>query len=149
MGTVAVLAVVSKSGVKKWVLRYTLNGRRREMGLCSCPNFSLADARILALKCRRQVDTGAEPIEARRLESKRIPVFAACAAHSIRCHRHGLQDAMHARQWVGTLKTCARPVIGEKPVNAITTKDILQIGGSCSWRRSGALITGRMSDIAI
>ena len=125
MGTVAVLAVVSKSGVKKWVLRHTLHGRRREMGLCSYPNFGLADAGTLALKCRRQVATGVNSIEARRMESKRIPVITACAARYIRGHRQGWQNAKHARQWVSTFKTYARPVIGIKPVNAITTEDIL------------------------
>ncbi len=127
MGTVAVLAVVSKSGVKKWVLRNTLHGRRRELGLCSYPSLGLADTRIFALKRRRQVATGAFPIEARRMESKRIPVFSACAARFIRGHRRGWQNAKHARQWVSTLKTHAGPVIGIRPVNAITTEDILQI----------------------
>lgn len=39
--------VVSKSGAKKWVLRYTLHGRRREIGLGSYPSVGLADARTL------------------------------------------------------------------------------------------------------
>ena len=119
--------VVSKSGAKKWVLRFTLHGRRREMGLGSYPSVGLADARTSALKCHRLVAKGVDPIEARRMEAKRIPVFTACAARYIRGHRHGWQNAKHARQWVSTLKTYARPVIGNKPVNAITTEDILQI----------------------
>ena len=119
--------VASKLGAKKWVLRYTLHGRRREMGLGSYPSVGLADARTTALKCRRLVATGVDPIEARRLEAKRIPEFTACAARYIRGHRHGWKNAKHARQWVSTLKTYARPVIGKKPVNAITTEDILQI----------------------
>lgn len=119
--------VVSKSGAKKWVLRFTLHGRRREMGLGSYPSVGLADARVSALKCRRQVAKGADPIEARRMDSQRIPVFTACAARYIRGYRHGWQNAKHARQWVSTLKTYARPVIGKKPVNAVTTEDILQI----------------------
>ena len=61
------------------------------------------------------------------MELQRIPVFTACAARYIRGHRRGWQNAKHARQWVSTLKTYARPVIGKKPVNAITTEDILQI----------------------
>ena len=61
------------------------------------------------------------------MDSKRIPDFSACAARYIRGHRHGWQNAEHARQWVSTLKTFARPVIGKEPVNAITTEDILQI----------------------
>ena len=127
MGTVAVLAVVSKSGVKKRVLQYTLHGRRRELGHGGYPSLGLADARIFALKCRRQVATGTDPIEGRQMESKKILVFSACAARYIRGHRHRWQNAKYARQWASTLETCARPVIGKKPVNAITTEDILQI----------------------
>lgn len=119
--------VVSKSGAKKWVLRFTLHGRRREMGLGSYPSVGLADARTSALKCRRMVAKRVDPIEARRMEAKRIPAFTACASRYIRGHRHGWQNAKHARQWVSTLKTYARPVIGNKLVNAITTEDILQI----------------------
>ncbi len=119
--------MVSKSGAKEWVLRFTLHGKRREMGLGSYPSVTLADARNLALKCRRQVATGVDPIKARRMELQRIPVFTAFAARYIRGHRRGWQNAKHARQWVSTLKTYARPVIGKKPVNAITTEDILQI----------------------
>ncbi len=119
--------VVSKSGAKKWVLRFTLHAKRREMGLGSYPSVGLADARTSALKCRRLVAKGVDPIEVRRMEAKRIPVFTSCAAHYIRGHRHGWQNTKHARQWVSTLKTYARPVIGKKTVNAITTEDILQI----------------------
>jgi len=97
------------------------------MGLGSFPGIGLADARTSVLKCRRLMTKGVDPIEARRMEAKRIPVFTACAARYIRGHRHGWQNAKHARQWVSTLKTYARPIIGRKPVNAITTEDILQI----------------------
>lgn len=119
--------VVSKSRAKKWVLRYTLFGRRREMGLGSYSSVGLADARTSALTYRRQLVKGVDTIKARRAESKRIPVFTACAARYIRGHRHGWQNAKHARQWVSTLKTYTRPVIGKKPVDAITTEDILLI----------------------
>ena len=108
-------------------MRFTLHGKRREMGLGSYPSVGLADARTLAQKCRRQVATGRDPIETRRMESKRIPIFTACAARYIRGRRHGWQSAKHARQWVSTLKIYARPIIGKKPVNAITSEDTLQI----------------------
>ena len=97
------------------------------MRLGSYPSVGLADARTSALRCRRQVAKGVDPIEPRRMEAKRIPGFTACAARYIRVHRNGWQNAKHARQWVSTLKTYARPVIGNKPVNAITTEDILTI----------------------
>ena len=37
--------VVSKSGAKSWVLRFAIDGRRREMGLGSFPDIGLAATR--------------------------------------------------------------------------------------------------------
>ena len=119
--------VVSATGARKWVLRYTLNGRRREMGLGSFPVVGLADARDKAADARKQVANGTDPIEARHIESVPIPTFTSCAAHYIRAHRRGWRNAKHARQWVRTLKTYARPIIGSKAVDVIGTDDVLQI----------------------
>ena len=67
--------VVSKSGAKKWVLRFTIDGKRREMGLGSFPDVGLADARDKATKFRKQASAGIDPIEARvsEPEKNRIP----------------------------------------------------------------------------
>ncbi len=119
--------VVSKGGAKKWVLRFTINGKRREMGLGSYPDVSLADARDKSSKCRRQVAAGIDPIETRQAEPEKTPSFTTCAARYIRAHRHGWKNAKHARQWVSTLKTYARPIIGSKQVDTISTEDILTI----------------------
>lgn len=119
--------VVSNSGARKWVLRFTIKGKRREMGLGSFPDVGLADARSEASVYRQQASEGIDPIEARSTELEAIPSFATCAARFIRSHRHGWKNAKHARQWVSTLKTYAKPVIGPKLVDAIETKDILEI----------------------
>ena len=119
--------VVSPSGARKWVFRFTINGRRREMGLGSFPDVSLAEAREKAAKCRKLVREGTDPIEARRQAQAKVPTFTSCAALYIRAHRRGWKNAKHARQWVSTLKTYACPVIGDKPVDAIGTEDILAI----------------------
>ncbi|WP_288901571.1 site-specific integrase [uncultured Sneathiella sp.] len=119
--------VVSNSGSRKWVLRFTLNGKRREMGLGSYPDVGLADARTKASEYRQQASMNIDPIEARRVEQEAIPTFTTCAARFIRSHRHGWKNAKHARQWVSTLKTYARPVIGSKLVDTIETNDILEI----------------------
>jgi len=51
----------------------------------------------------------------------------ACAARYIRSHRRGWKNAKHARQWVSTLKTYARPFIGIKKIDDITTQDVLSV----------------------
>ncbi len=119
--------VVSASGSRKWVFRYTLSGKRREMGLGSFPTVELSDARTKAAEYRALVAKGADPIKARRLEPERVPSFTSCAAQYIRAHRRGWKNAKHARQWVSTLKTYARPVVGNMQVNEIGSDDVLKI----------------------
>ena len=53
--------VVSATGAKKWVLRFTINGKRREMGLGSFPDVGLADARSKATEYRKQLKNGLDP----------------------------------------------------------------------------------------
>jgi len=128
--------VVAKDWSRKWVLRYTINGRRREMGLGSFDRVSLKRARELRTEARDQIEAGIDPIEARkaakRIREHRVddtgpPTFTTCAARYIRAHRRGWRNRKHARQWAATLKTYARDVIGSKPVDAITTEDVLAI----------------------
>ncbi len=118
--------VVSPSGARKWVLRITVQGTRREMGLGSYPTVSLAGARNAAADYRKQVVAGTDPIKARAMEPEAVPTFVQAAARYIRAHRHGWRNRKHARQWVATLKTYARPVMGAKTVDAIGTEDVLR-----------------------
>jgi len=121
--------VVSKGGAKKWVLRFTLKSKRREMGLGSFPDTGLAEARRKAENYRKLAKEGTDPIHARELETQQqsTPTFTNCAARYIQSHRRSWRNAKHARQWVSTLKTYARPVIGEMPVDEIDTHQILNI----------------------
>ncbi len=119
--------VVSSTGAKKWVLRFTIDGKRREMGLGSFPDVGLGEAREKAAEHRKQAKDGVDPIEARQTEPEKTPTFTTCAARYIRAHRRGWKNAKHARQWPRSLKTYARPVIGGKRVDQVTTEDILKI----------------------
>jgi len=58
---------------------------------------------------------------------EKTPTFTNCATRYIRAQRRGWKNAKHARQWVSTLKTYARPEIGSKKVDTIPTEDILKI----------------------
>lgn len=119
--------VVSGAGAKKWVLRYSVKGKRREMGLGSYPDIDLAQARQKAIKYRNMASNGSDPIEVRKIEEIKVPTFTQCAAQYIQAHRRGWKNYKHSRQWVSTLKTYARPIIGTKRVDDISTDDILKI----------------------
>ena len=119
--------VVAPSGAKKWVLRLTIHGKRREMGLGSYPATSLGAARERAAEYRAITVQDKDPFSARAAKVVLTPTFTSCAARYIRAHRRGWKNAKHARQWVSTLKTYARPKIGDKAVDSITTEDILAV----------------------
>lgn len=122
---------ISAPGAASWVYRFKLAGRQRYMGLGGYPAIGLAEARDRADIQRRKTREGIDPIDAQRQEaikeSETIPTFTTCAARYIRSHRHGWRNAKHARQWVSTLKTYARPVIGQKAINNVETQDILRV----------------------
>ncbi|RIA45411.1 tyrosine-type recombinase/integrase [Dichotomicrobium thermohalophilum] len=119
--------VVATSGARKWVFRYTINGRRRDMGLGRFPDVELAEARQVATRARRQVKAGIDPIVARDAEKRAVPTFTSLAAEYIRAHRRSWRNPKHARQWVATLKTYARHKIGARSVDALGTDDILAV----------------------
>ncbi len=129
---------VQASGLKSWIFRYQLNGRRREMGLGSIAAKSVPEARAEAAECAKQVHAKIDPIDARRqqleqqaaaqqkIEAERI-TFRTLADDYIKTHRAGWKNAKHADQWTNTLTTYAYPIIGDKAVAAITTEDVIKI----------------------
>ncbi|SDX69223.1 tyrosine-type recombinase/integrase [Thiocapsa roseopersicina] len=140
---------VSKTGSRSWYLRFQLNGKRRDMALGSAADVTLAQAREQAGKARALVRAGIDPIEHRKVETATVPTFTSAAAQYIRSHRHGWSNRKHARQWVATLKTYARPAIGSKPVDTIGTEDILAVL-SPIWTtktETAKRVQGRMENI--
>lgn len=120
---------VSPTGARRWFVRVVVDGKRREMSLGSYPVVSLAGAREKAAEAQRLAAQGIDPIQHRDQQSavSTVPTFTQAAARYIRAHRRGWKNAKHGRQWCATLKTYARPIIGNKPVDQISTEDVLTI----------------------
>ncbi len=127
------LWVYPKGNARSWTFRYMLNGKARFMGLGGYPEVSLAEARDLAAEARKVLKSGTDPIEHREAQKREAlqvqtkPTFTSVAAGYIRAHRRGWANRKHAHQWVATLRTYARPKIGAKPVDAISTEDVLAV----------------------
>jgi len=103
---------VTGAGAKSWVLRYSLRGRAREMGLGSVRKVSLSEARKKAADCHRLLDEHIDPIEHRRLRRDAAALAAAktitfreAAETYIAAHRAGLRNLKHAAQWRTTIAT--------------------------------------------
>lgn len=127
---------VSEGGSRSWVLRYTLNKARREMGLGSVADFGLAEARERARGARQLVADGIDPISARRqarveraLAAQRQALegrtFEQCAREYISAHSHDWKNAKHSAQWLNTLSTYVFPRFGDKRIGDIQKADIL------------------------
>jgi integrase len=121
-------------GSRAWVLRIKIAGRRRDMGLGAATDLPLGDARIKALKIRRAVLNGEDPLEERRrrralevANALRLKTFADCASDYIEAHRPGWKSGKHAGQWLASLRTYAYPFIGNLPVSAVDTALVLQV----------------------
>src|SRR5215472_54982 len=117
---------VTGNAAKSWILRYSLRGAAREMGLGSLRKVSLADARRKAAECHKLLDDHVDPIEHRSqaraaaaLASTQSITFKEAAAQYIAVRRKGLKNAKHAAQWGTTVATYAEPILGKLLVRDI------------------------------
>jgi integrase len=117
--------VVSKTGAKKWVLRFTFRGKGREMGLGSAASVPLVNVREQAAIERRKIAQGLNPIEERKRKGD-IPTFGAMADDVRETLAAGFRNEKHKAQWKSTLETYAAPLRG-KPVDTIATDDVLRV----------------------
>ena len=124
---------VTKTGSKRWVLRYTpaAGAKSREMGLGSANKqaVSLARARELAQEARNAILEGKDPIAARNratVQSDDTPNFGTFADEFVAVQAQSFRNAKHIAQWKMTLTNYAAP-LRPKDLNEITTDDVLSI----------------------
>jgi integrase len=119
---------VSSNLTKTWAFYYKKDGKRTEMGLGSCGNVSLEQAREKAAELRKQISAGIDPLgerhqqEAERKAQKaKMMTFQQCADAYINAHRAGWKNPKHVQQWQNTLSQYAFPVFGDLDVKFIDT----------------------------
>src|ERR1700738_4924306 len=117
--------IVSDSGARKWVLRFTWRGRAKEMGLGSAASVLLADAREKAASARRKIAQCLSPIDERKRDGG-IPTFGEMADNVRETLSAGFRNEKHKAQWKSTLETYAAP-LRAKPVDTIATDDVLAV----------------------
>ncbi|MCY1536533.1 Prophage integrase IntS [compost metagenome] len=126
--------VVDQKGNKRWVLRYQINGERREMGLGSYPEVGLKSARDQRDALKVGIAQGIDPLDKKEADKKarqeaaaKETTFKETAIAYIKAHRAGWKNAKHAQQWENTLNTYAYPYIGHKAVGTINSEDVLSV----------------------
>jgi integrase len=134
-GTVpGLLLQISKSGAKSFVLRYELRGREHMLGLGSAKVLSLKDARERARAARRLLLDGIDPVmqkhvakaAAKAAEAKRIN-FRKAAEQYFELHQAEWKNAEHRDQFLSSLEMYAFEVIGDLPIDAIDTPNVMAV----------------------
>jgi integrase len=117
--------IVSETGARKWVLRFTWRGRAKEMGLGSAVSVPLADAREKAASARRKIAHGLNPIDERK-RTRGVPTFGEVADDVREALSAGFRNEKHKAQWKSSLATYGAP-LRAKPVDTVTTDDVLAV----------------------
>lgn len=112
----------------QWVFRYTIFGKRREMGLGSIQAISLKDARDLASEQRNLVARGIDPIRHReKLKKAAIRdqnFLSDVALDAFESRKAELKNDGKAGRWFSPLELHVLPKLGSLPVTEITQRDI-------------------------
>lgn len=125
---------VTPSGARTWILRATMGGKRRDMGLGGYPDVTLAAAREKAREARAKIEQGIDPILEReralsqlKAEQAKSITFAAAARALIDAKSDEWRNAKHRAQWSSSLETYAFPIIGKLQVADVTQAHVLSV----------------------
>lgn len=135
VGGVAGLGLqVLPTGGRTWILRTTVAGKRRDIGLGGFPTVTLAGARLAARSTREKIKQGIDPVDEAKavrgaLAASRASemTFADAAKAFISAKEAEWSNLKHAAQWRNTISTYAEPIIGKVYVRDIETSHIAKV----------------------
>lgn len=121
----------STKGRGKWVFRFVspTTERRRNAGLGTYPEISIADASAKARLMREQLSNGIDPLEQKNedLHKPIIPTFENAARLVHLQQSPGWKNVKHAKQWISSLELYVFPLIGSQLVTSITPQHIADV----------------------
>ena len=125
-GVSGLLLQVTPTGAKSWILRTVIGTKRRNIGLGSFPEVSLAKAREKAAQTKDDISNGIDPIENKRTtkraliaEQQSMKTFDDAAEEYIRMKAKEFKNPRQKQQWTNSLAMYASPHIGKTPVSEI------------------------------
>lgn len=118
-------------GGAQWVLRITIHGRRREMGLGGLPEVTLAAARESATRWRTVAASGRDPIKEREKEHREAAradsTLRVLAVEAFEARKAELKGDGKAGRWFTPLELHVLPKLGRVPVQEIDQRDIRDV----------------------
>ncbi len=111
-----------------------IGGKRRELGLGSYPEISLAQARDRAREAKDKIRNGIDPIVERQqvraqlaAEQRRGMTFSEATERYLAAKLDAFKNSKHRDQWRSTLERYAIPELGPMLVDDLTVQDILRV----------------------
>lgn len=125
---------VTERGAKSWILRITILGKRREMGLGPFPEVSLAVARGKAAEIKEEVRQGRDPIAERRAarkslaeERSREKCLLSVVDEFVPIKAAELAPGKYRDQWRDSIGKYVLPELGSMRIKDITRNDIRDV----------------------
>ena len=146
------LLEVRPSGARMWLVRLTVDGKRRDVGLGGYPGVSLKEARDKAAAARKIASGGGDPVAERKwLEREQAAqrkaaaeaetrTFRTVALACIKAEAPGWKNERTALLWQNSLERWAFPELGKMPVAEVDRAAVIRAVGEV-WRTRPA--TGR------
>lgn len=121
-GVDGLLLQVTPTGARSWLLRVTIKGKRRQIGLGSYPDVTLAQARERARGVKDMIWQGIDP-----LAEKRRLTFSQAMEKTLEARTAEFRNEKHKKQWRSTLDSYAVPVLGDMAVSDVDVSDVLRV----------------------
>lgn len=140
---------VTQGGSRSWVYRYSASGRRREMGLGSFHDVTLAEARVARDEIKRGVTKGSDPLGERpkrargrlhqvqpvssvaaaagaSIASAKAPTLEECWTDYVRAQEGGWRGRKTKASWMRSIESHAAAIKG-RPVAEIDVDDVIRV----------------------
>ncbi|BBD97034.1 site-specific integrase [Sphingobium amiense] len=135
---------VRPDGSKRWIYLWMREGKRREMFLGRNPEYTIEQIREMAATARELIARGNDPLALRKtaaIEAREAqeavaaaeaegtdvtPTFGTFAEEYISTHEEGWKNEKHRWQWRNSITNHCKLIV-EKPVNEVTTDDVLDV----------------------
>ena len=123
------------SGAGKWIFRYSFAGRRRDMGLGSAAEVTLAQARKDRDRWAMCIARGIDPINERDRERREAvtaarrddPTLTELVDMVFEARKSSLKGDGEAGRWMSPLKTHILPRLGKLTASTITTAEFVDV----------------------
>jgi len=133
-GVTGLCLQVTATGARSWLLRITVDQRRREFGLGAFPTVTVLAARNAARSLREKIGHGADPAlqrraarAARQMPTSKTVTFRACTEAFVAAELASGRDARYLGVVLRDLERLAFPKFGHSAIGSVTTESILGV----------------------